>query len=236
MNRLIRSVAFVLRGGTRRYPSPSLVVSITALVVALGGAGYSATGGNFILGQANKATTQTALSASLAGIALKISNPHTAAKATALRLNVASGHPPFTVNSSGKVPFLNADLLDGLNSTQFARKRTIPFNLGSGAISAPIAVPANQLVYLMGAVTGPSNAGVGQATLFRFPGAGIMWMGLTHTGGDGGVTANIASGTGTGIIRLDTADELRVEVSGPDAIRLNNTSANARTGILTLLW
>ena len=63
-----------------------------------------------------------------------------------------------------------------------------------------------------------------------------MWMGLTHTGGDGGVTANIASGTGTGIIRLDTADELRVEVSGPDAIRLNNTSANARTGILTLLW
>ena len=75
MNRLIRSVAFVLRGGTRRYPSPSLVVSITALVVALGGAGYSATGGNFILGQANKATTQTALSASLAGIALKDLEP-----------------------------------------------------------------------------------------------------------------------------------------------------------------
>ena len=102
-------------------PSPSLVVSLFALVIALGGAGYSATGGNFILGKTNTAATQTALSASLAGIAFKISNPHSAAKATALRLNVASGHPPFTVNSSGKVALLNADRLDDLDSTKFVR-------------------------------------------------------------------------------------------------------------------
>jgi hypothetical protein len=35
---------------------------------------------------------------------------------------------------------------------------------------------------------------------------------------------------------LDLAGELWVEVSGPDAIRLNNTGADARTGVLTFLW
>jgi hypothetical protein len=35
---------------------------------------------------------------------------------------------------------------------------------------------------------------------------------------------------------LDTALELFVEVSGPDAIRLKNTGPNERTGVLTLLW
>src|SRR4051812_1419311 len=42
-----------------RYPSPSLVISLFALLVALGGAGIAATGGNFILGQSNSASSLT---------------------------------------------------------------------------------------------------------------------------------------------------------------------------------
>lgn len=100
--------------------SPSMAVSITALVVALGGAGYSATGGNFILGQSNVATTRTSLGASINDKALTISNGNAGAQATALGLNVATGHPPLAVNSSTKVKNLNADLLDGLDSADFA--------------------------------------------------------------------------------------------------------------------
>ena len=221
---------------TWRYPSPSLVISIIALVVALGGAGYSATGGNFILGASNTATTKSSLAANINGRTLQLSNSNSGAAATPLALVAATSRPPFTVNSATKVSLLNADQLDGLNFTDFARKRTVPFTLGGGAISSPIPVPASRLVYLMGAVTGPNTPGVGQVTMYRFPGAGIMWMGLTHTGGDGGITTNIASGTGTGIMTLDTANDLRVEVSGPDAIRINNTGLNARTGVLTLIW
>jgi hypothetical protein len=91
-----------------------------ALFVALGGTTYAATGGNFILGQPNSASSTTALSAPVAGNkALLLTNTNTGAGATALGLNVASGHAPFTVNSGTKVTNLNADMLDGLNSTAF---------------------------------------------------------------------------------------------------------------------
>lgn len=100
--------------------SPSMAVSVTALVIALGGAGYSATGGNFILGQINSATTRTTLASPVNDRALQITNNGTAAQATALGLNVAAGHPPLFVNSATKVKNLNADLLDGLDSTDFA--------------------------------------------------------------------------------------------------------------------
>jgi hypothetical protein len=91
-----------------------------------GGTTLAATGGNFILGNPNSADKTTSLSASLAdsGViapALRLTNTNPNAGATALGLNVASGHPPLTVNSGTKVANLNADKLDGLDSTAFAR-------------------------------------------------------------------------------------------------------------------
>jgi hypothetical protein len=49
------------------------VTSLTALFVALGGTAYAATGGNFILGKSNSASTATQLSSG-AGSALRVSN------------------------------------------------------------------------------------------------------------------------------------------------------------------
>jgi hypothetical protein len=97
------------------------VVSLIALFVALGGTTYAATGGNFILGKPNTASSQTSLTASpsFAGKALQLTNTNTGAGATALGLNVASGHAPFTVNSGTKVANLNADKLDGIDSSGF---------------------------------------------------------------------------------------------------------------------
>ena len=49
-----------------RKPSSATVIATVALFVALGGVGVAATGGNFILGQSNTATTNTSLSAPVA--------------------------------------------------------------------------------------------------------------------------------------------------------------------------
>jgi hypothetical protein len=126
----------------RSHLSFANVVSLVALSVALGGTTYAATGGNFILGQSNSATSTTALSAGPTGPAFKATNTSTG---TAGSFNVAAGHPPLTVNSGTKVTNLNADKLDGLDSTSFVsssklqRVGPVTVTVASGTITAPIA-------------------------------------------------------------------------------------------------
>jgi hypothetical protein len=96
----------------------NVMVTIVAFIV-LGGVSYAATGGNFILGKSNSASSTTSLTAPVAGKGLQVTNTSTGAGATALGLNVASGHAPFTVNSGTKVKGLNADTLDGKDSASF---------------------------------------------------------------------------------------------------------------------
>src|SRR5215218_7767707 len=94
-----------------RRPSASLVVSLIALFFALGGWGYAATGGSFILGKGNSAGNTTGLSSGAKkGPALALRN--TGGKPAA-SFTVKSGVAPFTVNSAAKVARLNADTLDG---------------------------------------------------------------------------------------------------------------------------
>jgi hypothetical protein len=107
-----------------RKPSPAMLVALAAFFVALGGVGVAATGGSFILGQPNTATTNTSLSAPVAGgKALQLTNNDASnAASTALGLTVASGHAPFTVSNGIKVTSLNADRVDGFDSTYFLPK------------------------------------------------------------------------------------------------------------------
>jgi hypothetical protein len=111
------------------------VVGYIALFVALGGTTYAATGGNFILGQTNSASSTTSLTRTGAntGKGLQVTNASTGAGATALGLNVASGHAPFTVNSGAKVANLNADKLDGQDSTGFIRGKKMNLNLDASS-------------------------------------------------------------------------------------------------------
>lgn len=92
-----------------------------ALVFGVTTTAIGATGGNFILGKANGATTVSKLTASVAGPALTLVNQSTEAAATALNISVASGTPPLKVNAAaGTATNLSADELDGKDSTQFA--------------------------------------------------------------------------------------------------------------------
>ena len=109
--------------------TPSVVLSLLALVVALGSTGWAANGGAFILGVINGATARTALVANFNGTALQLSNTSAGAAATALTLSVAAGHPPMKVNTATKVTNLNADYLDSLDSTALTRVHNVPYNL-----------------------------------------------------------------------------------------------------------
>jgi hypothetical protein len=101
----------------RRLPSLSLVVSLLALFVALGGWGYAATGGSLILGRQNSAAGTTRLSSnSKRGPSLAVKNT---GGQPAASFSVRNGVAPFSVGSATKVARLNAALLDGLGSSSF---------------------------------------------------------------------------------------------------------------------
>jgi hypothetical protein len=95
-----------------------------ALLLGVATAGLGATGGNFILGKANSAGAVSKLTAPIANPALQLVNQSTASGATALGLNVAPGKPPLKVNATaGKATNLNADRLDGLDSSRLIEAR-----------------------------------------------------------------------------------------------------------------
>ena len=79
--------------------------AIFALVVGSGSA-VAATGGRFILGKANSATSTTTL---------------TNSRGPALSLTSKAGTPPLVVNSRTRVGNLNADTVDGVDSSALAR-------------------------------------------------------------------------------------------------------------------
>ena len=98
----------------------NVMVTILAFIV-LGGVSYAATGGNFLLGKANTAGTQTSLTASpsFAGKALQLTNTSTGAGATAL--GPQRGEWPCALHGQlgDQGGNLNADKLDGIDLTGF---------------------------------------------------------------------------------------------------------------------
>jgi hypothetical protein len=89
---------------------------------------FAGNGDPWILGQLNSATAITRLAGSggVDGPMLVVTNNDAGSDDTALDLNVQSGEPPMTVNSQTRVGNLNADRLDGMNSTAFASyERTV---------------------------------------------------------------------------------------------------------------
>jgi len=90
--------------------SPVAWFLLGVLVAGGTGTAYAANGGTFRLGKSNSATATTKL---------------TNTKGTALKIISKAGTPPISVGSnSTKVPYLNADKLDGKDSSQFQTKIT----------------------------------------------------------------------------------------------------------------
>jgi hypothetical protein len=102
-----------MRQGIRSRLTYANVMATVAAFLALGGTTLAATGGNFILGQSNSASSTTGLSAGTTGPALRVTNTSTG---TAASFNAAVAHPAIAVNTSAKINKLNADMLDGIDS------------------------------------------------------------------------------------------------------------------------
>jgi hypothetical protein len=138
-----------------KKPSPAMFVACLSLFVALSGVTYAATGGNFILGNPNSATSQTSLSAPIATKALQVTNTSTAAGASGIGITVGTNRSPLVVNSTaGKATNLNADKLDSLDSTVFGR--LIALKMGAHGGGAPLVAGNNY--YLAPSFT-PSASG-----------------------------------------------------------------------------
>jgi hypothetical protein len=92
---------------SKRMSTPAaLAAGALVAVVLTPGSAVAATAKSVLLGRSNKATTTTVLANS---------------KGTPLALTAKKGSAPLKVSSSTKVAGLNADQLDGLSSSSFAR-------------------------------------------------------------------------------------------------------------------
>jgi hypothetical protein len=110
----------------------TVIAVVAALTLFTASTALGATGGNFILGVANTATaTSTAtgitqLTTNIANPAMKLINTSTSTGATALTLQTSTSKPPMAVNSGTKVTNLNADKVDGWDSTSLLPGGDLP--------------------------------------------------------------------------------------------------------------
>jgi hypothetical protein len=205
----------------RRHPSVATAISIVALVIAMSGSAYAATGGTFILGKANKATNLTSLSNS---------------KGTALALSSASGKPPLTVNSSVQVPNLNASELGGEPATEFLTGHSLNGTLTEGnEVPIPLAGSSATVDFTCeqdGIATNP----IAQFTLTSaLNGERVWWLnkdGGQFAGLNDGDVVSLASSTSdpyTVVVQVAWGAGGAGNVATADLSMAVNTSANTCT-------
>jgi hypothetical protein len=102
------------------------VAVMLALVAGVASTAFGATGDAWRLGRANVATAITTLGGTLGvdGPMLRLVNNNADANDTVLDLQVRPEEAPMRVNSTTKVDNLNADQLDGQDSSTFMPART----------------------------------------------------------------------------------------------------------------
>lgn len=160
-----------------------------AMVVGVASAAFGANGDPWILGQANVATAITKLVGDVNGSTVRLVNNNADANDRALDLQVQAGEPPMSVNSSTRVANLNADELDGKDSTGFVAaniyKTEGPVvagtDLGDGTFVAEKACNPGD-VLLSG---GPANVAPASDMVESFPAPGNLsaWKARIHKNG-----------------------------------------------------
>jgi hypothetical protein len=97
---------------------------VVAVLIAVLSSGTAAAASYLVMSTTNTASTTTTLKSAVNGPVLSVQNTNTAGGTSArgLAIAVPSGRPPIIVNSgAGKATNLNADKLDGIDSTGFIR-------------------------------------------------------------------------------------------------------------------
>lgn len=165
---------------------------------------------------------------------LQVTNNDSGSDDTALDLNVQSGEPPMTVNSTTKVTNLNADRLDGQNSSAFASyERTV--------IVSPVGTNAQNGQALLNALSSikdasaskpyllyiePETYDLGNRTLQMKPFVDIQGSGELNTT----ITSNVTSDDGSAgtVEGADNAEMRFLTVQNPGT----NSEVGFRISIL----
>ncbi len=103
----------------------ALGVIVGALTMTMNAAfAGTGAGGVFNLGATNTVNASTALQGSTNGGQLRVTNPNSGTSAAGIGIVTNAARPPLVLNSHAKVVNLNADLLDGVDSTALQRRVT----------------------------------------------------------------------------------------------------------------
>jgi hypothetical protein len=110
----------------------------------------------------------------------------------------------------------------------------ISYSLAAGANSAAITPVTNRSVLVMGCST--TAEGVGQVSLFHYPGIGITWVGLESYPG-ATITQGNSNLAGTHIVYIDVNHQVDIQVASADTIRVHNGyPMTTLAGNVTLIW
>lgn len=114
---MLRSVASKVAWVGRTASMVFGLTLVLALVLGLATMALAAVPGDpFKLGRVNSVNKLTTLVGTVTSPMLRVENKGTG---TALNLKVRQGKPPLTTNSTGRVPRLNSDMVDGKHASAF---------------------------------------------------------------------------------------------------------------------
>ena len=175
----------------------TVIGAVTVLVLAGNTVALAATGHAFVLGKTNKANKVTTLKRTTSGPALSL---HT----------TSSGAAPMTVNGKGKVANLNADTVDGLDSSALRHHSyvfTRNVNTPTSGFVAPVSVPVGTYAFTFNA--------------YLSGGSGNTYCELEHVHGTTTNFAAIATSTntspgitGAGVVTTAAGDTLTLICGG----------------------
>jgi hypothetical protein len=223
----------------------SMVFGLTlvlALVLGLATMALAAAPGDpFKLGKNNTINRLSALVGSTANAMLKIDNN---GSGPALDLRVEPGSAPMTVDSETRVDRLNADELDGLNSTDFQGKyaQVVVVAKSSGDFASvqaaldSITDASSSKHYLVWVGPGTYNERVQMKPFVDIEGAGELATRITAPGGGGfDAGSSVISGADDAELRYLTAentgggsDQAMAIFNGSTSPRLSNITATSQ--------
>ena len=109
--------------------------------------------------------------------------------------------------------------------------------LPGGPSSAPVTIPFDTPVQVVGVCTTPGFRSVGQVSLLRAGAISdfLVWVGLDSTPG-AAITEGLSSTPGAKIVYLDQDHTVQIEVNDATSFRVASGSAGEVTGTITVIW
>jgi len=193
----------------------AVIGAAVILVLAANTVTLAATGQAFLLGKNNSANTNTSLTRTTSGSVLKLQSK-------------SSANAPLTVNGRGRVTNLNADKVDGydssvLTSNAYVYTRTIPVGTPTNAFQLNLPLPSGRYVlsYSTYMISSPSAA-LGDVDCYvrTLPTSGTT----TYTAESRFTTTNTLSGaTGSGYVSKASTNTISLKCSATNPFWVADT-------------